>query len=221
MQRLVLTEEDFESERRLYEKEKIFPVNDEKMFQGGVWCIISAAEKWQKLEKMYQELLEKSLITPDAIIGNQQEVQTVLDASQFKNKFKRVYGFADWWKKTDLSERIREDIQNERRGEFELRDELVNEAPGMGPKCSSYFLNLLGYENVVAVDKWMLTFLRNRGYKYNRTRVKVPDFETIGGPRGKEFMTYERMAQNLARRYSVTPAQFQRIIWIRYSDWKS
>ena len=34
------------------------------------------------------------------------------------------------------------------------------------------------------------------------------------------MQAYEKKIQRLAERYNVTPAQFQRIVWIKSSGWK-
>jgi thermostable 8-oxoguanine DNA glycosylase len=225
MRSIALTEEDLENERILYEMERIFPLTDERMFSGGCRCIMTAQESWKKLDILYQELLDKKLTTSQAIIRNADETEEITRKHRLGSVMSgRVYNFAQWWETTDLPKRIRYDIGHGRKNEFELRDELARTSSkkkfGMGWKISSYWLDLMGYENVVAIDGYMFDLLISRGYRYNHRKIRKPNMETVGAPKENEYKTYEKKIHRLAAGYGVTPAQFQRIVWIKSSGWK-
>jgi thermostable 8-oxoguanine DNA glycosylase len=221
MRILTITQNDLENERILYERERIFPLTDERMFSVGCRCIMSAQENWIKLDVLYQQLLDSGLSTPQAIITNADETAEITRQHRFGSVIsKRVYDFAQWWGTTDLPSRIRYDVDNGRKKEFELRDEIELNAPGMGWKISSYWLDLMGYQNVVAIDSSIYDFLISRGYRYNHKKIRKPNVETVGAPPEKEYKFYEGKIHRLALRYRVTPAQFQRIVWIKSSGWK-
>ena len=52
-----LTKEDFEKARRLYEKERIYPINRETIFLGAIYCIIFQADNYKKARKIYESLI--------------------------------------------------------------------------------------------------------------------------------------------------------------------
>jgi thermostable 8-oxoguanine DNA glycosylase len=225
MRSLTITQEDLETERILYEMERIFPLTDKRMFSSGCRCIMTTLESWKKLDILYQELLDRKLTTPQAIIRNADETGEITRKHRLGSVMSgRVYDFAQWWETTDLPKKIRYDVNHGRKNEFELRDEIARKspkkAPGMGWKISSYWLDLMGYENVVPIDGYMFDLLISRCYRYNHRKIRKPNIETVGAPKEHEYKTYEKKIQLLAARYDVTPAQLQRIVWIKSSEWK-
>ncbi len=210
----ILSEYDLEIGRVLFEKEKVFPVTRETMFCAGVKCIISAVEKYRKYEKVY-EILKAEFNTPARMIGRRNELKEIVRRLRFPNrKFKFLVDFAGWYSRTDIPEKIIEDIKLGRRNEFKLRDRIAREAPGIWYKGASFFMNKCGYENVVSIDLHVLRFLRDLGYK-----VKIPDYKKRSGPKPKEYLAYEKTISQIARMHSVSPALFQFAIWAKYSGW--
>lgn len=213
----VPTEEDLANARILYEEEKIDPLTLEKMFEKGVYCVLSAAESYRKLKILHGELVESGLDTPESIQMNRRKLKKILSKTRFpQTKIKRVIGFSLWWPGAMLPRRIIEDAGSDRINGFSLRNQLAEEAPGMGYKCASLFMGMSGYENLVPIDLWALRFLSARGY-----HVKIPDYETNGGLRKKQFLRCEKLFSNIARRYAVNPTVFHRALWAKYSSWNT
>ena len=209
----ILTKKDFENARILYEEELISPINEENMFRAGVYCILSAAEKYQKHRSIFERLLEERLDTPEEIIHNRERLREAVKRARFPNiKAGRIYRFAAWWRESDLPRKIMEDIDSGRENEFKLRNHLAEEAPGMWYKGASYFMVKCGYENVVPIDLWVMRFLKDMGYG-----VKIPDYRTQSGPKPKEYIEYEKIISDIAKEYGVSPALFQFALWAKYS----
>lgn len=75
-------------------------------------------------------------------------------------------------------------------------------------------MNMCGYDDVAPLDLWSRRYLRAKGY-----RVKVPDFETVGGISGKEYIQYEIWFTNIASEYGISPAKFHHALWTSFSSW--
>ena len=210
---LVLTSEDIKKAMRLYEKEKLKKFDLQNMFLAGIYSILSAAENSGKHGKLYGRLLDSKLDSHSKIIQNKQEVKKIIREARYPNlKYERILKFAEWWSSSDLPEKIQYDVYNGREKEVELRNELAREAPGMSLKCSSLFMNKLGYENVIPIDVWLLRLLDSLGYK-----VELPDYKTQSGPVGKKYLEYERIIQDMAKEYEIPPVIFQIATWKKYS----
>jgi len=211
-----LTEEDIRNAMELYEMELIDPINKGTMFLAGVYCILSICEKHEKYTSVFDRVKEK-FHTPEDIINNRSLLRKVIKPIIFPNrKAEYLYKFSVWWKNTDLPEEIIEDIQNGRKREFELRDEIAEEAPGMSYKNASFFLNKCGYVNVVPIDLWELRLLEMLGHN-----VEVSGYYEIkGGLRRKEYLKYENIIREIARSFEVTPVLFHFTIWNKYRNLK-
>ena len=210
-----LTKKDFENARISFEQERIRPLNLRNMFIGGRYCILSAADSYTKLKILDKDFTDRGLDTPISITRNEEDVREVLAKARFPNtKIERIMKFARWWPYSELPREIISDARRGRKQEFELRNQVAEEVPGMGYKCASLFMGMCGYRNVVSVDLWILRFLRDKGYD-----VEVPDFETIGGARRKEFLEYETLVARRAQRYDVPAGIFQRAVWTKRSYW--
>jgi len=70
-----------------------------------------------------------------------------------------------------------------------------------GPKVTRFYKNLMGDDNAVTLDTWMIRFLTD-GEK-----------ETVSE---KEYKRLERNFKRTAKRYGYTPAELQAIVWIAY-----
>jgi thermostable 8-oxoguanine DNA glycosylase len=210
-----LTEKDFRRAKLVLEEERIYPVTYENMFCAGIYCILSAAEKYEKFRQVYQKVLRHELNTPDKIMNKREELKKVLSTIRFPNeKEDRVYNFAVWWKKSFMPETILKDINLGRKEEFVLRNRLAEECPGLSYKGASLFMVKCGYENVVPIDLWVLRFLKQLGYE-----VAVPDYRQRSGPKQKEYVEYERILTEIASECKVSPAQLQAAIWAKLSNW--
>ena len=210
-----LTEIDFKNARILLEEEKIFPVNEENMFRAGIYCIISAADKYQKHKVVYNKLLEGELDTPKNIEENKERFKEIVKKTRFPNtKIDRIFKFARWWSESDLAREIIEDINKCREKEFKLRNQIAEETPGLWYKGASLFMIKCGYENVVPIDLWMLRYLKDMGYD-----VAIPDYKKQSGPKPKEYLEYEKHFQETAGEHEVSPALLQFAIWSKRSTW--
>ena len=212
-----LAEEDLRKAERLLAEERVYPVTYENMFCVGIYCILSAAEKYTKCKTAYQKILSDGLNTPSRIVSRREDLGEALAKLRFPNtKRDRVYRFALWWSKSFLPEQILKDINLGKKEEFRLRNRLAEECPGIWYKGASLFMIKCGYENVVPLDLWMLRFLKQLGYE-----VEVPDYKTKSGPRPKEYLEYERIVVEIANDHGVSPALFQFAVWSKHSSWNS
>lgn len=219
-----LTRKDFENARLLLKRELISPINQENMFRAGLYCILSAAEKYSKHNAIYYELLENEIDTPDAILSNKRELTEIIQRARYPNaKEKHIRKFASWWLESDLPDEIMIDIYAEKKKEFALRNRLAEEAPGIWYKGASLFMIKCGYENVVPVDLWVLRFLEENGHDVSLPHyvtVRSPNYKERSGPTPKEYLQYEKVISDAAKEYLVSPALFQFILWSKYSTWK-
>ncbi len=210
-----LTSEDFERARLLHEKEKLLTLDERSMFSAGLYCILSVAENYKKHKSMYDKLQEESLNTPENIIRDEGRLEEIIKGARFpKQKLSRIKRFAEWWVWSDVPERILYDISHGRKEEFDLRNRIAKEAPGIGMKGASLFMIKCGYENVVPLDIWILRFLESEGYD-----VIVPDYNKKSGPSFRAYLQYESFFIDVARKHGVTPALLQFALWSKYSTW--
>lgn len=212
---LELTEKDFRNAEFIIKKELINPLTRDNVFCKGVYWILSGAENHKKQLEIYYKLLDSELDTPESVINNKQRLHEIIKKARFpKSKEKYISKFSKFWLESEIPEKILDDANNGRQCEFELRDQLAKEAPGIGPKCASCLLNSCGYKHVVPVDLWILRFLEDGGYE-----VKVPDYKTVGGLTKKEYLEYEKIISDRAREYNVSPVILQAAVWSKYSKW--
>ena len=205
------------------------PRDKKNMFRAGLYTIIAATELYTKHLKIYNHFLECGLDNPTAIIRAQKPscIACALDELTSKMRFpnekrKRVVGYAKWWQKSDLPNRIIKDVHNGRKKEFELRNEFAKECPGMALKGASLLFEKLGYNNVVPVDIWVLRWLKDNGHK-----VPIPDYKTVSGIQDYKYLEAEKIFIEKAKEYrnlykdkvKVTPAVFQFALWSKYAPW--
>ncbi|MEM5791111.1 MAG: hypothetical protein QXP77_03650 [Candidatus Aenigmatarchaeota archaeon] len=212
MLKIYLTKEDFEDGKKLMDEERMHLITYENMFTAGLYCILSAAENHSKHISIYNRLIE-NLSTPQKILENKEMLKEIVSDARFPNiKTERIYYFASWWLKTFLPEKILKDINLGRKKEFDLRNELAENCPGISYKGASLFMVKCGYENVVPIDLWMLRFLERLGYS-----VEIPDYKKKSGPKPKEYLEYEKIISEIAREFKVSPSLFQLTVWSKAS----
>ncbi len=153
------------------------------------------------------------------IARNNNRLTRILKRMQYGNdNANQVYDFSKWWSDSGLYEEIIEDLRTGRKREYEIRDSINKNAPGLGMKCASLFMRMCGCENVVPVDLWMFRFLRAKGHD-----VEIPSKTTSGIPKGK-YLGYEKIIQEFARseeslpEFWRKPAHYQLAIWVRNSS---
>jgi thermostable 8-oxoguanine DNA glycosylase len=209
------TEHDFRNAQILYEKEQIKPLTEANLFRASLYCILSAAENYTKLMRVYTTLLDNKIDTPENIASNRQTLDEIVGKSR-KDKQKKhyIYDLACWWPGSNLPKDIVEDAHNSRQKEFELRNGLAKDAPGLGYKCASLLIRMCGYENIVPVDIHVQRFLKEKG-----CAVRVTDYKTQPGLTKKEYLEYEQMFTEIAKSRNITPAKFQYVLWVKRSSW--
>jgi len=213
---VILTETDFENAQKVYEEQSISPVDESNIFRGGLYCILSAAQDYTNHVKIYNQLIKNGLDTPENILQSKPKLKRIIKGTRFPNmKYGRVCDFSEWWPKSEMAEKIMADIGNNRLEEYPIREQITEEAPGMSRKCTSLLLNKLGYENVVPIDLWVLRALSSWGYD-----VKISDYTTVSGLTKKEYLSYEDVFSDYAKKLNVSPAKLQAAIWAKYSLWK-
>jgi thermostable 8-oxoguanine DNA glycosylase len=234
---LSISDSDLLRARTLFSKELITPVTDETLFQGVLYSLLSVREKYSNQIKVYNSLIRDNLATPKNILERSNELYNY---SLGLDKSKYIVGLAKWWIKSNISKELIEDMSNGKSREFELRDMIANEADGISYKCSSLFMNMCGYENVVTLDVWAMRALVSAGYdvksyKYvprssskNLNRRLPQKIHTYLGrgiylDRGltskKEYYIYESNFRDLAGKFGLTPINFKQVLWVKRSTW--
>jgi endonuclease III len=223
LEKINLTEKDFEMGALILEKEKIDQPTREKIFPAVIYWILSSSQDHEKQAEAFSKMKYWGLLEPEAILNDSRpkNLESILKRVRFSNQKKeRIVNFAKFWTEPEsrgdrkVIDELVEDISNGHEYGFQIRDEVANTFPGIGPKCASCLLIALGYHYVVPVDVHMLKFLDGLGYD-----VKLPDYKTIGGMRGGVYHLYEGILCNLARLYEVTPALFQASVWGKRSNY--
>ncbi|MBU0461403.1 MAG: hypothetical protein KJ574_02330 [Nanoarchaeota archaeon] len=216
MKGLYLHEEDFNLADRIYQEERISPLTSENMFLRAIYCILSAAEHFSKQKLVYEGLINAGLTTPEQIALHPGLLSDIVSKARYPNSKERaIAGLAQWWPETDLPARIIADVSDSQQKEFELRNGLAKECPGMWYKCASLFMRMCGYRNVVPVDLWAMRFLRDKGFD-----IRIPSDQTSGLTK-KEYMEYEQAFARVASEFGIPPAHFQLLLYAKFSTWKA
>ena len=93
------------------------------MYLAGLYVIISASENYTKQLKIYQNFLDSGFASYNAMI--KRGWGKLANEYRFTNSKKdRLKKYAKWWPKTDMPERIMDDVSNKRKSGYELRNAL-------------------------------------------------------------------------------------------------
>jgi thermostable 8-oxoguanine DNA glycosylase len=232
----IISPDDIESSERLKEKERINPLTSDEMFRGAIYTMLSTREKYTRQMVMYESLLQQGLDVPCAIL-EKPEAASKLVSGLRKDEY--LLKLAEWWLRSDISDIILRDIYNNRVNEFNIRNKIVIESPGLSYKGASLFLNRCGYVNVVALDVWTLRALvaadyAIESYCYKPKNGKKNFKHTYLGngiyfDRGindlKPYVLYEGNFRDLTSKYNsrfnynFTPLDFRNILWVKRSTW--
>ena len=208
------TEQDFNNAQILYEKEQIKPLTEENLFRASLYCVLSAAENYTKLMRVYNSLLDNKLDSPENISSNRQTLDEIVGKSRKdRQKKKCIYELSLWWPGSDLPSQLVEDAQNSKQKECELRNGFAGKAPGLGYKCASLLMRMCGYENIVPVDIHVQRFLKKKGCD-----VRVTDYKTEKGLTKKEYLLDEQLFSEIAKSQGILPAKFQYVLWTKKSS---
>jgi len=229
---------DFERAKALQDRERIDPINSDTLFRSAMYALLSARETYVKQKKIYDYLLSEGLKTPRDILERPDELSVIERMVMFgRKKRKYLYGLAEYWYTSDISETILKDIGDGRTKEFDIRNRIAKEAPGLGYKCASLLLNNCGYENVMIIDILKLKILYNFGYPIKPYEHKPKNAEVASklkhhGKLGegvymdrgissrKEYELYESFLRDLASKHDVTPYWFNQLTWAKESTLK-
>lgn len=205
------SKEDFEIGERMMASELIDSYDDPSLYRAGLWVIISSRENYEKQYRVYLTVLNRGFDNAQDVLDDEEGLKQAVQNAVYPNiKAERVYRFSKILIEGNLGERIRRDIENNRRDGFGLRNELGKSVPGMGLKVASLFMLKLGYKDLVPVDVWMLRYLQEEG-------INADDGRT---PSWSEYFEYEKMIANWAIEfYGVSPAMLQCIWWAKASGW--
>lgn len=220
MQKIVLTDSDMENALALYNKQLVHPLTNEKIFSACLYSLLSVAENYAKHTAVYESMMHNGLDRPYEIIRRPRDLNAIVRVARFPNvKEDRITRLAQWWTRDGKSfpDDVLDDVSNGREREFELRNRLAEEAPGIAYKAASLAMCMYGYQNVVPVDVWMIRALRDMGHD-----VVVPNYKTHSGPLKREYLQLEKTLSEIARNdYGLPPAIFQTAMWVKYSAWNA
>ncbi len=208
---------DFEAGKALRAQELICPLDSESLFLGARYSLLSSSEDYERHIRINQEMTDKKLNSPEAILANPRKVrETLRDAAYRKQKERTLVGLAEWWMSSDWPERLLEDVQSGRVNEFGLRNELAHKknAPGLAMKCSSFLMSKCGYDNVSILDIWALRFLDSYDVE-----LKMPDRIKISGPTGKEYLRLEQKFIEIATDLGTNAANLHTTVWAKMSGY--
>ena len=244
-----LTGEDLEDitlhkrAEEIWGKELIRPLNGENLFVAAIYALLSARENVPHLNFMMNELKRNGIITPQDIRQQEEAVKLIVpgDKARFMKKM------SNWWEQKNLSKRIIEDYNGPRINAVNFREEFKEGRTGLGNKCSSLFLRMVGYEDIAPIDIWAIRYLRDKGYNVfnpdkndmsgatKRRAPKPMPFQRKFGffektksmrryyqtaPTDNEYRKYESWLAKEGRNYGFSVAKFQCLLWAKYSTWK-
>jgi len=221
----LLTQEDIKNGEKFYNEEKVSSLDNIEFFQKGVESILSRAEKFIKQKRLFNILLENNFDTPQNIINNVDKLKNLFENSNYKPVYpkeavKKIFGFSNWWLKSSLPEEIiRAKEGNDEKSGIEFRDRMANlkspdKAPGMGPKTSSLFISLCGFQDVVIIDQHMCYFLLDNGH----FPWQMPDRKRFGGLWFSRYKKLEIIMSDMASECDLSPAIFQLSLWNKYRE---
>lgn len=210
-----LTLNDIEKGRKILQAEKLKVVDLDSVFASGVYCILSAREFFEKQVKVYRNLQINNLLTSKAVLSDTKKVRECISSIRAPNQtLDRLIGYAYWWNHSDIPKRLIADANNGHDNALYFRKKLADEVPGMGLKIASLVLIKAGYENVSALDIWMLRWLKNEfnfvptGKKENITNIK-------------EYLEAEKLLEPVMEEFNITQSHLQCSIWGKSAIWNS
>lgn len=210
-----LTFKDIEKGKKILKFEQLKVVDSDSVFAAGVYCILSSREYFEKQVKVYRTLEINNLLTSTAILADTKKVRKSISSIRAPNQtLDRLIGYAYWWNHSQIPIHLVKDANNGHDKGLFLRNKLANEVPGMGLKVASLLMIKAGYNNVSALDVWMLRWLKNEfgfipsGKKENITNIK-------------EYREAETLVDRVAATFKISQALTQCSIWGKSAVWNS
>jgi len=211
----LFSEQDHVRAARLRAHEAVDPLTTEQLFRSSLYAMLSATDNYQNLFRAHRTLIHEGLDTPESVLAGPDEVRVILRRLHYGgSKLEKIMELARMWPSSDVPGRIIADLQNGHDDEFAIREQMIAELPGFGPKCSSLYLRMCGYERVVPVDLHMIRHLRENEYP-----VKTADFDNYNGLTEKQHRDYEVYAAREAEKHGLPPAIFQMTLWAKRANW--
>ncbi len=162
---------------------------------------------------MYETLKDNDLLTSSNILQRQNETKHILSISRFPNQnYDRMIAYAKWWESSAIPIILISDSNNGRERELPLRRALAEGCPGMGLKISSLLLMKCGYQNIAALDLWVLRWLKKEfGF--------VPSSGKENVTKLSEYLEGENIISKIAVEFDTTTAHVQASIWGKFAAW--
>lgn len=192
-----ITEKDIEKGKKILEFERLSSVTSDSVFAAGIYCILSSREFFEKQVQVYHNLEINNMITPRNILNDTKKLRDCVSSIRAPNQtHDRLIGYAYWWTHSDIPKRLIRDATNGHDSGIFFRNKLAKEVPGVGLKIASLILIKAGYENVSALDIWMLRWLKNEfGFKPTGNK------ENITNP--KEYLEAEKLLEPVAANFNL------------------
>lgn len=209
-----VTNRDIKEAQRCLEHDRIMP-SPRGVFRGVIFCLLSIGQLYKTQLIIYRNLLYHGLDCPEEIQARSDIAKMIVGSARYPSA---MWGYitdlcANWWAHEEFFQENfvfqapRED------NSMELREELVRRVKGFGYKIASLYLCLCGVQNVATVDVWTIRFLINQGYTVDF------DYKRKGGLSKTAYLQCEKYMLQEAKKYKVSVAFFQVIVWTKLSSW--
>lgn len=185
-------------------------VNNHPHFTALIYSVLTWREKFDSNQAQFHEFLSNGFWTSRDVLENKSDLAELLGEKGFGNKkFDTIYTAAEKWGELDITRRMRED-KDKQLGKY-LRKLICEEIPYMGPKISSLFVRMSGYQGIVPVDMWAIRYVESRGFRSRHEN---------SGLKYDQYLAYEDRMAEYAGEINITPALFQATIYTAFSTWK-
>ena len=202
-----LTEKDIEKGKRIHKFEQLPSITSDSMFAAGIYCILSSREFFEKQVQVYHNMEINNMITPKMMLADTKKLRECVSSIRAPNQtHDRLIGYAYWWTHSDIPKKIIKDANNGHDHGVYLRNKLAAEAPGIGLKIASLLLIKAEYENISALDVWLLRWIKKEfgfvpsGNKENITNIS-------------EYVQAEALLDPIATQFGISQALLQCSIW--------
>lgn len=210
------TPKDILNGKELYKSVHVKNINKETILKTFVFSLFSRADLLQKNEIIYNALIKQGFENLDKACQNPALLTKIVNNARYPNESNRDYvSFLNWFHRLEpnFCEELIEDVNQGRKREFEIRNKIAKKVPGISLKIASLFLNRFDYGNVVPVDINVQNFLARHEIK----GVAVTDYKTVSGFYESDYLKAEKIVGLMAKDLGLRPAEFQCVIWDKYS----
>lgn len=215
-----LTKKDILQGKQYLKREQIDPKQENQLFLASIYSVLSPGVTYTHLINTYNRFLDNKLDAPNSMLNNKDKVKKVASTIGFGDKKgEYIIGLSEWWAEGDLEKKIIRDIRTGRKNEFEIRNFIAKNAPGLGYKCASLTMMKCGYKNIGIIDKWMIRLLDTLGHDTNLVdnNGRAGKNSPYEGLSKSTYLKYENIISDLAKHQDISPVMFQSSIWIKNS----